>query len=684
MLHTKEFTSFDVAAVVRELKEVILDSRVSNLYQLNSNTLLFKLHKTDKPDLGLVMESARRLHLTSYIIEKPLLPPAFCMALRKYLRNSWLTSIEQYEFERVIVFSFKAKAGGLKLILELFGEGNIILVDEKGKILQALTYKRMRDRNILREEAFAFAPSSGKNPFKIKKENMRDGLRALGDVEVVRALARFLSIGGVYAEEALLRAGIDKSKSCNALSDSEIDATYDALQSLLSHVLSGRLEPCIVLDENGGFVDVMPFGLKRYERFKNQPYSSFNEALDEFYVRVLSAEKAVAGLEIDKLMNEANRLKRIIASQEKTLAEAEAEIIKYKTVGDAIYAHMGEFQTLLDRFSTAKQSGKEWNAIASEVLAEKRSGLKSSVFFESFDSKSLVVNVSVDGLRFGLNLRKRLFDNAGQFYDQSKKAKQRLEGAKAALEGTRKKLAETEEKIRKADALEQAKPAETMEELAKHKIKHKEWFEKFHWFISSDDFLVVAGKDAVSNEVLIKKYTSADDIVFHADITGAPFVVIKAEGKKPSEQCIRETAEFAAAFSRAWREGFASADVYWIKPDQLSKGGPSGEYVPHGAFVISGKRNWLHGVPLKVAVGIAVKDDGEISYIGGAVDSVKAKAKAYVIVVSGDQSGKELSKYIFKVLAAKLPKELRDRALKTSVEEIREFIPYNKGRIIEE
>jgi predicted ribosome quality control (RQC) complex YloA/Tae2 family protein len=680
VLRLKEFTSFDVAAVVRELKEAILGSRVSNIYQLNSSTLLFKLHKPDSPPFGLVLESARRLHLTSYMVEKPLVPPAFCMALRKYLRVSWLKSVEQYEFERVIVFCFKAKTGELKLILELFGDGNVILLDEKDKILHALTYKRMRDRNVLREEAFTFAPSGGRNPLKIKKEELLEELVAFGDVEIVRALARFLSIGGVYAEEALLKAGISKTKSCSALSRSEVDVLYDALYSLLSTVLKGKLEPCIILDENGGFIDVVPFRLNRYEHFKSQPYASFNEALDEFYVRVLALEKATAGSEIDKLVNEAQRLKRIVAIQEKTLLETEAEIIKYKTIGDTIYAHSSEFQTLLDRFLAVRKGGKEWNAIASKVLAEKRSGLKPSVFFESFDSKGLIVNVYVDSLRFSLNLRGRLFDNAAQFYEHSKRAKQRLAGVKAALEDTRKKLVETEDRIKKAQSLQHAKPAEAMEELVERRIKRKEWFEKFRWFISSDDFLVVAGKDAVSNEVLIKKYTSADDIVFHADITGAPFVIVKAHEKTPSEQCIRETAEFAVAFSRAWREGFTSADVYWVKPDQLSKGGSSGEYVPHGAFVVSGKRNWLHGVPLKLAVGIAVKD-GDISYIGGPVDAVKYKSNAYVVIAPGDQSGKELSKHIFKVLATKSPKELQESVLKTPVEKTREFIPYNKGRI---
>jgi predicted ribosome quality control (RQC) complex YloA/Tae2 family protein len=679
----KEFTSFDVSAVVRELKEDIQDSRVSNVYQLDSKTLLFKLHKTEKPVFGLVLESAKRLHLTSYMMEKPLVPPAFCMALRKYLRNGWLTDIEQYEFERVVVFSFKTKAGELRVVLELFGEGNIILVDEKGKILHALAYKRMRDRNILRGEAFVFAPPSGKNPLKVGEKEFGEELRNFGDVEVVRALARFLSIGGVHAEEVLFRAGVDKTKPCYALSGSDVDAIFDSLRGLLSQVLSGKLESHVVLDEAGGFVDVVPFRLRRYEGLKHQPYSSFNEALDEFYVRVAAVERAGASLKVEELKREAARLKRIIESQEKALAEAKAETVKDRNIGDAIYAHAGELQILLDRFQAAKKSGKEWNDIVSGVLNEKRSGWKPSVF-ESFDAEGLVVNVCVDGLRFGLNLRVKLFDGAGRFYERSKRAKQKLEGAKAALEETRKKLVEVEAKIEKPETLEHVKPAEVAEELVKRKIKRKEWFEKFRWFVSSDGFLVVAGKDAVSNEVLIKKYTAADDIVFHADIVGAPFVVVKAEGKKPSEQCLREAGQFAAAFSRGWREGFASADVYWVKPDQLSMGGASGEYVPHGAFVVSGKRNWLHGVSLMVAVGVVIKENGETSFVGGPVDAVKAKAKTFVTVVLGDQSGKELFKHVLRVLAAKMPKELREKVLKASVEEIREFIPYNKGRILEE
>jgi predicted ribosome quality control (RQC) complex YloA/Tae2 family protein len=683
-LTKKQFTSFDVAAVVRELCEVILDSRVSNVYQLDGKTLLLKLRKADKPVSWLVLDAGKRLHLTSYAVEKPKVPPAFCMALRKHLRNSWMIGVEQYEFERVVVFAFRTKAGVMRVFLELFGDGNIILVGENGKILQALSYKHMRDRNIIRGEVFGFAPPSGKNPLKVSKEELLEELRNVGDVEVVRCLARFFGVGGFYAEEVLSRAGVDKKTPCNALTDVAVDAVFENLHDLLAQVSGGKLEPCVVLDETGGFADVVPFRLKRYAGFEHEPYSSFNEALDEFYVRVSAIERALVAAtgDVEELKNEAARLKRIIAGQEKVLIEAEAKAEKNRRVGDVIYAHSGDLQALLNMFLAGKTSGMEWGEVVSEVLAEKEASLKSSVF-ESFDDKRLVVNVCVDRLCFGLSLRKSLFDNAARFYERGKRAKRKMKGARAALEATRKKLDEVEAKIGEAEELGKIKPAKAVEEIVERKIKRKEWFEKFRWFVSSDGFLVVAGKDAVSNEVLVKKYTEPKDVVFHADVVGAPFVVVKTEGKKPSQQVLREASEFAAAFSRGWREGFASVDVYWVMPDQLSKGGPSGEYVSRGGFVVHGKRNWMRGASLETAVGVVMEDDGEIKFVGGPVHSVEAKTNVYVVVVSGDLKGKEVFKRVLGFLAGKLPKKLGEKVLKVSVEEIRQFIPYNKGRILE-
>jgi len=45
------------------------------------------------------------------------------------------------------------------------------------------------------------------------------------------------------------------------------------------------------------------------------------------------------------------------------------------------------------------------------------------------------------------------------------------------------------------------------------------WFEKFHWFISTENFLVIAGRDAQQNEMIVKKYLDVHtDIYVHAGV----------------------------------------------------------------------------------------------------------------------------------------------------------------------
>jgi predicted ribosome quality control (RQC) complex YloA/Tae2 family protein len=560
-------------------------------------------------------------------------------------------------------------------------------VSENAEILQAQVYKQMRDRNVIRGEPFKFAPSSGKNPFKVTGQEFISSLKSFVNVEVVRALARSLSVGGTYAEEVLARAGVDKAKTCNLLNDIEVKAVFEGLQGLLSQVTNGALEPCIVFDKTDVPVDTTPLRLKRYESeaFRIQSYGTFNEALDEFYAKLSAFENASQAARVEEFRAEAARLERIVAEQQTVVASAQAEAERHRRVGDLIYTHFNELQAIMEKFLGDKKSGKEWRNIVSEALSDKEKGVRPWVFFESFNNAEFSIKVCVSDLSFDLDLQKTLFESASDSYRRSKRAKEKMEGAKTALNDYLSRLKGAKAKVNEAHALELVKPAEALGELEKRRVRRKEWFEKFKWFVSSDGFLVVAGKDAVSNEVLVKKYTDSGDVVFHADIIGAPFVVVKMKGQELGEDCLREAGEFAAAFSRGWREGFASVDVYCVKPEQLSKGGPSGESVGRGAFVVRGERNWMRRVPLRTALGVSFDQGTGVARIdGGPVGSVKAKATAYVVIVPGDLSGKELFKRVLKSLAEKVSKELREAILNLSVESIREFIPFGKGTVLKD
>jgi len=662
-------TSFDVATLVHELNQTIRGARIENIYQLNSATLLIRLHQPNQPILQLLLEAGKRAHLTSYVVTKPLKPPSFCMALRKHLRNGRFSDVQQHEFERVIAIKIGTREGTFLLVTELFGDGNIILVSPQGTILYALTYRRMRDRNILRGETFRHAPSSGKNPLQLNRSDLNE-IKNYGRMEIVRALTKLLSIGGLYAEEILLQANVDKNTQCEALTKQQIDAVFVQVQILLSKTTSRKFEPSVVVDEKGEWVDVVPFPLTRYAYLTLISYKSFNQASDEYYTKATTIEK-VSKTE-KEFARELAKLQRTLEDQQKTLEESRKIVKQNKVVGNVIYAHLGELQLLAQRIMEEKSCGKAWEQISSEIEMEKQAQRSPFVYFQSLDSKHRVLNVSVENTTFSLDLTRSIQANAAGYYERAKKIQRKLEGAKKALRQTQTKILELQQRL--------MEKTEKVREEAPPKRKEKAWYEKFRWFRSSDGFLVLGGRDATTNEIIIKKHTEPNDIIFHAEIVGAPFVVIKTEGKTPFEQTMQEAAQLAASYSRAWREMFHAIDVYWIHPNQVSKSPPPGKYLEKGAFIIRGKKNYVRNVPLRAAIGI-MTEENHVAVVGGPPEAIKKQTNAYVEIIPGQQTSGTLAKHIRKLLAEKALPEWRKGIFEISLDEIQGFIPSGKGSI---
>jgi predicted ribosome quality control (RQC) complex YloA/Tae2 family protein len=663
----EEMTSFDIAALTPELNPLIKDARIDNIYQTNPKTLLLKIRRPSQPSLHLLIEAGKRLHLTSYAIEKPQKPPAFCMALRKYLRNGEVKGIHQHEFERIVTIDVGRKEGNFQLVSELFGEGNIILVNPQNRILQALAYRRMRDRNVLRGEAYQHAPPSGSNPLKQNRQDFSE-IRGLGQLEIVRALTKFLSIGGLYAEEILLRAQVDKKASCESLTEQDLDKIFDQLHQILSTIKNGNLEPCVAFDKEGECIDVTPLPLKKYAHLTQRMYKTFNEALDEYYMEITVKEGVVeAAKGADR---ELARQQRILQSQRKAPEDLKKQIERNRGIGDAIYMHLNDLSFLLQRIMDEKRSGKPWEQIVSSIEEGKEMGHLPDIYFHSMEAQRLILNVSVENLIFSINLRRSIQFNANQYYMRAKKAGKKLEGVEKALRETQAKIEELQQQI--GHVKETRKPPP--------KRREKEWYEKFRWFHSSDGFLVIGGTDATTNEILIKKHMEPRDILFHADLHGAPFVLIKTKGETPSEQTIREAAQLAASYSRAWKEMLNAVDVYWVSPEQVSKSPPSGQYLKKGAFMIHGSKNYVRGVPLRVAIGIKTKEE-QVMIVGGPVEAIASQTNVYVEIVPGEQTSSKLAKQIRGLLAEKTPKALKKEVLEVPIEEIQSFIPLGRGMV---
>lgn len=236
------------------------------------------------------------------------------------------------------------------------------------------------------------------------------------------------------------------------------------------------------------------------------------------------------------------------------------------------------------------------------------------------------------------DVRKTVDENATVYFEASKKAKKKFAGATKAVEKTELQL----------QALLKKQELEEKQSTTAKASREKKWYEKFRWFISSEGMLCIGGRDATTNEIVVKKHTDKDDIVFHTEMSGSPFFVIKAEGKIIGQATLEETGIAAASFSRAWRLGLTNTEVFHVKPEQLSKTAKAGEHLEKGAFIVKG-----HAIKQDAEIKLAVGNiDGVI--MCGPVASVKKNCSKYMEISQGNEKTSSTAKKIKKKIGGEI------------------------------
>jgi len=237
-----------------------------------------------------------------------------------------------------------------------------------------------------------------------------------------------------------------------------------------------------------------------------------------------------------------------------------------------------------------------------------------------------------------IDIRKSVEENAAKYFEAAKKSKKKISSINKIVEESRKKLAVLESKKEK----EIAEFEKIKQKKEEKKSRKQEWFEKFRWFYSSEGFLCVGGRDATTNDILVKKHLNKEDIVFHTEEAGSPFFIVK-HGQKCSETTKKETAEATALYSKQFKLGAEVIEVYWINPEQVSATAKAGEHLSKGSFMIYGKRNYMTVSNSKLAVGIK---EGKI--IGGPVSAITKSTEHCIKLQKGDKKPSEIAKLIQK------------------------------------
>jgi len=654
-------TSVDIALIIPELTEKIVGKRIDNVYHILPETFIFRLRPGD---LRLLIEVERRIHLTQYEYPTPQKPSNICMALRKHLVGGVIEDIQQYEFERIIELKVSTGRGCFLLVAEVFRRGNIILVGPDKRIVLSLRYARMRDREVIRNVEYHPAPLSGLNPLKMDLQNLQN-IREAGEKSVLKTINSLISIGPTYGREVLLRAGVNPEKEAAKVEDSEVIGLIESLRDLVRKIVEKNIEPRIIFDEENRPIDVIPFTLKIYENKPFRKFTSFNDAVDEYFSTL------TATLEIEKAksrrLDEESRLLRILREQDAQRRLLEETVKEDRVKGELIYSNLHLIREFID-----------------DALEMKRAGLTIEEINENLMKKTLNLNVGFkpkmedEGFTFeigGLTLkimRNETPQQAAQrYYESAKRSSEKLKRLKESMRTIESKIKSLSSEVE----------AEELKVEVPKLRRGKAWYEKFNWFKSSDDILVISGKDASTNEMLVRRYMEDGDIVMHAEIHGAPFTVIKAGGNFPPESTLKEAAQAAASRSKAWSLGLAAVDVYWVRPEQVTAKAPSGEYLGRGQFMVTGRRNYIRGVELRMAVGLQ-RNGEEIRFIAGPPSAVKKHSEAYVELIPGETSAGKLARKIIEILRPESMERVSERTMKAMVEEVARLIPAGRAEML--
>jgi predicted ribosome quality control (RQC) complex YloA/Tae2 family protein len=594
-----ELSGIELRYLVGEIKSRVTSGYyVSGVNAITKSSLLLKLHHPTQEDIMLVL-SARGVWITRLKF-KPVEENNIESVAQRELERAKLESIEQAGSERIVSIKFRHPDGKARIaICEFFGESNLMICDESMQIITILNSIQVRHRTLNVGLRYAYPPARGVDVFEVTLEQMLSLRDEAKNLDVLRWIGRGISMPKKFVEEVAKRAGIEPNRQAAQLSDEEVGKIYSTVKNLVNDVSAGRNHQPVIIMQGDKPLEALPIITEEAAKMSTKKVKSYMDAVDE----VLSCEILDIG-----------RSSRTV-ELDRQIAVLEHDLDEQNKAKEAVMQKSAAIRKLADELMALSyqnpDDGRIHDALASNSASiVKEKGLK---------------YVEVVGER--IEMQANLAKVGSMLFARAKE----MERGGASIEEARTKLLAQIEKLH-------GQTAAIHKKVVVREQTAKEWFERYRWFVTTDGFLAIGGRDASSNSALVRKHLTEDDIVFHAEVHGSPFFIVKNAAAPAKEggidPSLLQVAKATVSFSRAWKDGLSSADAYWVTPDQVKKGAPTGQFLPKGSFVIEGKRNYLKGVEIRLAIGI-VQKNGTETLVCGPEEAIKNRAEFYAVLLQG-------------------------------------------------
>ncbi|KAI8815443.1 hypothetical protein BJ742DRAFT_765818 [Cladochytrium replicatum] len=382
-------------------------------------------------------------------------------------------------------------------------------------------------------------------------------------------------------------------------------------------------------------------------------FDSFNDAVDEFFTQIEHQRFQLAARRAELAAQ--RKLEAVKAGHENHVQAIEANLQLVDAVVLATRSYLATGMDWIDFAQMLKDEQKPGNQLARVItglklevgmvtvelrhqddIFEEQAIIDLDAEEDSEDDVDLDDDSSIDGsskpvkrsedkkklISVDIDIYNSAYGNARKYYESKKTAESKhaktLQVVSKAMKLAEKKI---QEELRHTD-----RKQEQANLMLTAKIRKPYWFEKFLWFISSENYLVVGGRDAQQNEILVRRYLKGDAYV-HADLHGAASVIVintsdQSRGSvgTSDDECTippikkLQAGSMSICQSKAWEAKIVTS-TWWVHSHQVSKPAPTGEYLGTGSFMIRGKRNFLPPVPLVYGFGIMFKMDDDVEAV---------------------------------------------------------------------
>uniref|UniRef100_A0AAR2JAE7 Ribosome quality control complex subunit NEMF n=1 Tax=Pygocentrus nattereri TaxID=42514 RepID=A0AAR2JAE7_PYGNA len=607
--------------------------RVNNVYDIDNKTYLIRLQKPDSKAI-LLIESGIRIHSTEFEWPKNVMPSGFAMKCRKHLKSRRLVHVKQLGVDRIVDIQFGSDEAAYHLIVELYDRGNIVLTDHEYTILNLLRFRtaEAEDVKFAVRERYPVENARPPEPL-ISLERLTEILsKAQSGEQVKRILNPHLPYGGTLIEHCFIEVGLPGLM--------KMDSQFNIGYIIQKTEKKPSMTPDKPHEELLTYEEFHPF---LFAQHSSNPYielESFNKAVDEFFSKMESQKIDMKALQqekqaLKKLENvkkdheqrlealhqaqEVDRLKGELVEMNLPIVERALQVVRSALANQVDWAEIGlivkeaqvagdpvacaikelKLQTnhitmLLKNPYVGSEEGEEEESLMDTTeVPEQQKGKKNKNKDKGQKGKvqkNKPVLVDVD-------LSLSAYANAKKYYDHkrsaAKKEQKTVEAAEKAFKSAEKKTKQTLKEVQTVTTIQKARKVY--------------WFEKFLWFISSENNLIIAGRDQQQNEMIVKRYLRAGDIYVHADLHGATSCVIKNPSGEPiPPRTLTEAGTMAVCYSAAW-DAKVITSAWWVHHNQVSKTAPTGEYLTTGSFMIRGKKNFLPPSYLIMGFGFLFK-----------------------------------------------------------------------------